>query len=100
MKSKREYGTNGKNETNGKSWQISVCFVLSVCSVFLSSLSLGGSRGDELIRYEESRISMACAYTIVVYGRNNDPLTQIVDLALDEVDRIDRLMSHYQPESP
>jgi len=43
---------------------------------------------------------MACTYTIVVYGDDGQPLRQIVDAALDEVDRIDRLMSHYKPDSP
>lgn len=43
---------------------------------------------------------MACTYTIVVYGDEQQSLRQIVNAALDEVDRIDRLMSHYKPESP
>ncbi|MGH9800085.1 MAG: FAD:protein FMN transferase, partial [Blastocatellia bacterium] len=51
-------------------------------------------------RYEDSRISMACAYSIVVYGEDESKLTQAVNAAFDEVDRIDRLMSHYKPESP
>ncbi|MCI0662742.1 MAG: FAD:protein FMN transferase [Acidobacteria bacterium] len=55
---------------------------------------------NELIRFEESRVSMACTYTIVVYGKEIEQLRQIVNDALDEVDRIDRLMSHYKKESP
>lgn len=54
---------------------------------------------NELIRYEDSRVSMACTYTIVVYGKELAQLRQIVNDALDEVDRIDRLMSHYKKES-
>jgi len=53
----------------------------------------------DLLRYEESRVSMACTYTIVVYGSELEQLKQIVNEALDEVDRIDRLMSHYKKES-
>ena len=45
-------------------------------------------------------MSMACAYTIVAYGRDGQGLPRIVEAAFDEVDRIDRLMSHYRPESP
>lgn len=52
------------------------------------------------IRYEDSRISMACAYSIVAYGENEAMLAEAVTAAFDEVDRIDRLMSHYKPESP
>ena len=54
----------------------------------------------ELIHYEDSRVSMACTYTIEVYGEVAQPLAQIVNDALDEVDRIDRLMSHYKSDSP
>jgi len=45
-------------------------------------------------------MSMACAYTIVAYAADARTLPAIVDSAFDEVDRIDRLMSHYKPESP
>ena len=45
-------------------------------------------------------MSMACAYTIVAYGNDAQALPRIVEAAFDEVDRIDRLMSHYRPESP
>lgn len=53
-----------------------------------------------LIRYEDSRIAMACVYSIVVYGDDEMRLKQGVNAALDEIDRIDRLMSHYKPDSP
>ena len=43
---------------------------------------------------------MACAYTIVAYGPDAQALARAVEAALDEIDRIDRLMSHYRPESP
>ena len=43
---------------------------------------------------------MACTYTIVVYGDNSQSLPQIADAAFNEIDRIDRLMSHYKEESP
>jgi thiamine biosynthesis lipoprotein len=53
-----------------------------------------------LIRYEDSRVSMACLYSIVAYGEDEQKLKQVVTAAFDEVDRIDRLMSHYKPDSP
>ena len=43
---------------------------------------------------------MACEYAIEAYGPDADGLPAIVDEAFDEVDRIDRLMSHYKPDSP
>jgi thiamine biosynthesis lipoprotein len=51
-------------------------------------------------RYEASRISMACEYAIEAYGPDADVLPRILDDAFDEVDRIDRLMSHYKANSP
>ncbi len=51
-------------------------------------------------RYEDSRVSMACAYTIVVYGADNPTLRAAVNAAFDEIDRLDRLLSHYKPDSP
>jgi thiamine biosynthesis lipoprotein len=53
-----------------------------------------------LARHEASRMSMACAYDILAYGEDGGALPGILEAALDEVDRIDRLMSHYKPESP
>jgi len=74
----------------------------------LSCFLLGGSLGAlfagpgpdaPLFRHEASRMSMGCAYAIVAYGRDAGALSGIVEAAFDEVDRIDRLMSHYKPES-
>jgi thiamine biosynthesis lipoprotein len=45
-------------------------------------------------------MSMGCAYSIVLYGPDAATLPGIVEAAFDEVDRIDRLMSHYKPDSP
>jgi FAD:protein FMN transferase len=59
-----------------------------------------GSASPALHHYEASRLSMACVYAIEVYGPDSQALPSIADAAFDEVDRIDRLMSHYQPDSP
>jgi len=46
-------------------------------------------------------MSMACLYTIDAYARIEEQILQrTLETALDEVDRIDRLMSHYKPDSP
>src|SRR5215475_2563260 len=50
-------------------------------------------------RFEDSRVSMGCVYMIVVYGRKIAPLREAAAAALDEVDRIDRLMSNYKNDS-
>lgn len=43
---------------------------------------------------------MACAYAIEAYGPDAAALPRILHEAFDEVDRIDRLMSHYRADSP
>jgi thiamine biosynthesis lipoprotein len=57
-------------------------------------------QGGHLSHHEASRISMACEYAIDMYGPDADALPRIADEAFDEVDRIDRLMSHYKSDSP
>ena len=60
--------------------------------------AVGGRQ--HLFHHEATRLSMACVYAIEAYGPDAEALPRAVDDALDEVDRIDRLMSHYKPESP
>ena len=43
---------------------------------------------------------MACAYAIEAYAPPSVDLRVVLEEAFDEVDRIDRLMSHYKSESP
>jgi FAD:protein FMN transferase len=54
----------------------------------------------ELVRQEATRLSMGCVYGIAAYSPGDDALPRFLDEALDEVDRIDRLMSHYRADSP
>ena len=53
-----------------------------------------------LSRHVATRMSMACVYAIEAYGADAQALPRIVEEGFDEVDRIDRLMSHYKAESP
>src|SRR6476620_7691422 len=66
----------------------------------VASLHAAHVQPERLHRYEAGRMSMACEYAIEAYGRDADALPRIVDEAFDEVDRIDRLMSHYKANSP
>jgi thiamine biosynthesis lipoprotein len=65
-----------------------------------SSLRGGHAAPSPLHRHVAGRMSMACEYAIDAYGDDPDTLPGIVDDAFDEVDRIDRLMSHYKADSP
>jgi FAD:protein FMN transferase len=74
------------------------------CASAFAALSLAASPYHvatwHLAHHEASRISMACEYAIEAYGPDADALPRILDDAFDEVDRIDRLMSHYKSDSP
>ena len=43
---------------------------------------------------------MGCVYAITAYAPDDGALPGALEEALDEIDRIDRLMSHYKPDSP
>jgi len=74
--------------------------VLSLClCVSVANLSLGRDMGYQERRYEDSRVSMGCLYSVVVYGSDLARLREAAAAALDEVDRIDRLMSNYKNDS-
>ena len=72
---------------------------LWLCGSVANSASLGRGMARQMWRHEDSRVSMGCVYTIAVYGREMAPLREAAASALDEVDRIDRLMSHYKNDS-
>jgi len=72
-------------------------------AVLLAGLGLSltaASAQPPLSHHEATRMSMACVYAIEAYGADAQALPRIVEEGFDEVDRIDRLMSHYKAESP
>ena len=44
-------------------------------------------------------MSMGAMWTITAFGPNTPKIPEVITQALDEVERIDRLMSHYKPDS-
>jgi thiamine biosynthesis lipoprotein len=52
------------------------------------------------ICHEESRVAMGCTATVRACGPDTAALPAVVGEALDEIDRVDRLMSHYRRDSP
>jgi FAD:protein FMN transferase len=73
----------------------------SLCAgLGIAALSLATPPASQLQHYEGLRMSMACAYAIEAYAGPGVDLRVVVEEAFDEVDRIDRLMSHYKADSP
>lgn len=50
--------------------------------------------------HEETRMAMGSAATVRACGPDASALPEVVAAALDEVDRVDRLLSHYRADSP
>lgn len=75
--------------------------VATMAAVGLAAASLptAGVQPLRLHHYESTRLSMACVYAIEAYGPDATALPRVVGEAFDEVDRIDRLMSHYKADS-
>ena len=53
-----------------------------------------------VVCHEESREVMGCTGTVRACGTDAGALPAVVGAALDEIDRVDRLMSHYRRDSP
>lgn len=82
-------------KTERKTAYLLFFLALSLCLC----VSVAFSYAPKTRRYEDSRVSMGCVYTIVVYGHDTARFQDASAAALDEVDRIDRLMSHYKNDS-
>ena len=52
-----------------------------------------------VLRFEESLDAMGTTYSVVAYGQDRFQMQAAVELAFDEVRRLDRLLSNYRPES-
>jgi thiamine biosynthesis lipoprotein len=71
-------------------------------AVWLSAGSLGWSvaaTSGDLLRLEESHEAMGSTFSVVLYGVDRTKLETAADAAFDEVQRLDRMLSNYQPAS-
>jgi thiamine biosynthesis lipoprotein len=63
-------------------------------------MAVGPLSPPPLVCHEESRVVMGCTAIVRACGPDAAALPAVVGEALDEIDRVDRLMSHYRRESP
>jgi len=73
---------------------------LPVASTLPALIAVSSLTPPPLVCHEESRVAMGGAATVRVCGPDTAMLPAIVGEALDEIDRVDRLMSHYRRDSP
>ena len=52
-----------------------------------------------VLRFEKSEEAMGSSFSVVLYGTDRGQLEIAADRALDEVHRLDRLLSNYRPDS-
>ncbi len=77
---------------------------LSLPAILALSLTLGAGVAlraykRPLERYEASLRSMGTVFTVVAFGEKKGVLASAVQIAFQECERIDRLLSNYKPES-
>ena len=63
-----------------------------------SWLSVAGAAGD-LVKVEQSDEAMGSTFAVVLYGADRSKLEAAAAAALEEVHRLDRMLSNYQPAS-
>jgi FAD:protein FMN transferase len=97
-RSRQPSGTSMKRSARKCSLRLTALWLIASAPMISLSSIEGAQRKAN--RYEDAHVSMACAYTIVAYGPDEKRLPVAVNAAFDEIDRIDRLMSNYKPESP
>jgi FAD:protein FMN transferase len=68
-------------------------------SILAAALVLCPSSSGDVVRVEESEEAMGSTFGVVLYGDDRAALEAAADAAFDEVHRLDRLLSNYQPDS-
>ncbi len=74
--------------------------LVALCAIVGIAVPAWADDGADLFRHEAARVSMGSTFALVIYGPDEGRLPGIANRALDEVDRIDHLMSDYKPQSP
>ncbi|HUS08636.1 MAG TPA: FAD:protein FMN transferase [Bryobacteraceae bacterium] len=74
-------------------------FVIFLLLAALASSAPAEGSGPEILRYEESMDAMGSTYSLILYGQDRVKLQNAVDLAFEEVKRLDRMLSNYRPGS-
>jgi FAD:protein FMN transferase len=68
-------------------------------SLVMAAAALAAEPPGSLLRLERSLDAMGTTYTVAVYGADRFVLEDAVDAALEDVRRLDQLLSNYRPES-
>ncbi len=73
--------------------------LLAVLAVACAFAAAPPQASRELLRLEESADAMGTAFGITVYGYDRDRMIAAVEAAVDELNRLERVLSNYRPDS-
>jgi thiamine biosynthesis lipoprotein len=74
-------------------------FVVFLLLAILASPGPTAAADPEILRFEESMDAMGSTYSIIAYGHDRQRVLGAIELAFDEVRRLDQLLSNYRPAS-
>jgi thiamine biosynthesis lipoprotein len=73
---------------------------MSFVIFLILAVAVGPATGAAaVLRFEESLDAMGTTLSVVAYGQDRFKMQAAVELAFDEVRRVDQLLSNYRPES-
>jgi thiamine biosynthesis lipoprotein len=78
--------------------RIVIFLFLAILACFAPNAAPADSN-PAVLRLEESLDSMGTTFSVVVYGTDRYKMQTAVELGLEEVRRLDRLLSNYRPDS-
>ncbi len=73
--------------------------LLAVLATAGAIVAAGQQAQPQLLRLEESADAMGTTFGVTVYGTDQDRMTSAVEAAFDELNRLERLLSNYRPDS-
>lgn len=90
-----------KNSRYVKRIVISLFWTAAAVSLLSPATPSSGPAAENkaLLRFEESLDAMGTTFTVVAYGEDRFKLQAAVESSLDEVRRLEQMMSNYRPDS-
>lgn len=74
-------------------------FVIFLLLVALAAVRPAASASPEILRFEDSMDAMGATYSVILYAADREKTLGVINLAFDEVKRLDELLSNYRPAS-
>jgi len=77
-----------------------LCVLVVLAAAFPAAAAAAHAQAPgELLRLEQSIDAMGTTYVVTIYGYDREQMLSAVEAATDELERLDRELSNYRPES-